>query len=130
MLNELGKMVCEEWKKTTKIRQEIEIDEFITMPNHFHGIIFINDKYKGDRPVAPTKPGPRPKSIGAMIAGFKCAITKRINIIRRTPGVPIWQRNYWEHVIRNEEDLNRIREYIINNPLQWDIDKENPKHFV
>ncbi len=101
------------------------------MPNLFHGIINIfNDYCWGDRPVAPTKPdgvilpiGPYPKSIGSLIAGFKSVVTKQINIIRQTPGAHVWQRNYYEHVIRDENDLNRIREYIINNPLKWPDDK-------
>ena len=52
--------------------------------------------------------------------------TKRINEQRGTPGAPVWQRDYFEHIIRNDESLNRIREYILNNPLQWALDRENP----
>lgn len=63
-----------------------------------------------------------------MLAGFKSAVTKRINELRGTPYKPVWQRNYYEHVIRNEDDLNEIREYIANNPLKWDLDKENPNN--
>ncbi|MCP9448402.1 MAG: transposase [Nitrospira sp.] len=65
-------------------------------------------------------------SIPTIIRSFKSAVTKQINEQRRTPGVPIWQRNYYEHIIRNDESLNRIREYIANNPLQWALDRENP----
>ena len=61
------------------------------------------------------------------MAGFKSASTKRINKYRDTPGIPVWQRNYWDHIIRDENDLNQIREYIMNNPLQWALDNENPK---
>jgi hypothetical protein len=64
--------------------------------------------------------------LGAFIAGFKSTVTKRINEMRNTPGVSVWQRNYYEHIIRNDESLNSIREYIINNPLQWELDRENP----
>jgi hypothetical protein len=64
--------------------------------------------------------------LGQIIAYFKYQTTKSINQIHQTPGIRIWQRNYYEHVIRNETDLNDVRQYIINNPLQWDMDKENP----
>ena len=57
------------------------------------------------------------------MAGFKSAVTKRINEIRATPGTKLWQRNYWEHIVLNEPELNRIREYIHNNPAQWELDK-------
>ncbi len=82
-------------------------------------------KGRGDRPVAPTSPAGR--SLPSFVSGFKSAVTKRINELRRMPGVPVWQRNYYEHIIRDEVSLNRIREYIVNNPLQWDIDPENPR---
>lgn len=61
-----------------------------------------------------------------IIRGFKSTTTKQINILRKTPGNLMWQRNYYEHVIRNEQELNKIREYIINNPLKWLLDRENP----
>ncbi len=69
------------------------------------------------------------QTIGAIVRGFKSAVTKRINKIRNMPGAPVWQRNYYEHIIRNERELNKTREYIINNPLQWELDKENPKNW-
>jgi REP element-mobilizing transposase RayT len=78
----------------------------------------------GNRPVAHT--GPAKRSLPSFVSGFKSAVTKRINELRRMPGVPVWQRNYYEHIIRDEVSLNRIREYIVNNPLQWDSDSENP----
>jgi len=59
-----------------------------------------------------------------MIAGFKSAVTTKVNAIRKTPGIPVWQRNYYEHVIRNEDDLNGVREYINYNPLNWETDEE------
>ena len=61
-----------------------------------------------------------------MMAGFKSSATKRINHIRDTPGAPVWQRNYYEHIVRNEDDLHEIREYIVNNPAKWADDKYNP----
>ena len=136
LLNEIGIIVRDEWIKTAEIRPEIRLDEYIIMPNHIHGIIIIVDDNRrhatgrGDprgtptRPVAPTiKPGPKPKSIGSIMAGFKSAVTKRVNAYRGAPGQKLWQRNYWEHIIRNEIELNRIRNYIINNPKNWDEDR-------
>jgi len=64
----------------------------------------------------------KPKSISSFIAGYKSIVTKRINQIRNTHGQPVWQRNYYEHIIRDDKDLNRIREYIVNNPAKWEED--------
>jgi len=126
VLNDAGRMVADEWVKTEQIRHEIELDAWVIMPNHFHAIVFINGNgvCRGDRPVAPT--GPQPKSLGSLMAGFKSSVTKRINELRGTPGTPLWQRNYYEHIIRNEKSLNRIRQYIHNNPVNWEMDEENP----
>ena len=75
---------------------------------------------------SPLQPGPAKRSLGALIAGFKAATTKRINAWRGTPGNPVWQRNYYDRIIRDEDELWRIREYIANNPAQWAVDRENP----
>ena len=134
VLNDAGRIAVDEWKKSAIIRNEIELDEFIVMPNHIHGIVIIVKSCRGDRPVAPTKPiapmnkykpnGPPPKSIGSLIAGFKSAVTKHINENRGTPGMPVWQRNYYEHIIRNKNEWYRIREYIRRNPERWGLDGE------
>jgi len=127
-LSKYGRVVEVEWKKTTNIRNNVELDFFIVMPNHFHGIIILND-CRGVLQYAPTKTkfqSPS-QSVGAIIRGFKSATTKQINQIRQTPGLPIWQRNYYEHVIRNEDKLNKIRQYIQFNPLKWHLDRENPE---
>jgi putative transposase len=122
-INEYGDIVADEWSKSSKIRHEIELDEFMVMPNHFHAIVFIHE---GDQPVAPTNclTGPVSKSIGALMAGFKSSVTKRINGLRQTPGVQVWQRNYDEHVIRNENDMTDIREYIHYNVAKWELDED------
>jgi len=177
-VNELGTILVEEWEKSAKIRAEIELGDYVIMPNHFHGIIFIveadrspdpiqsvliplrrgdrqvarsgpasapgpqfdqgaegdplppghqtpNHPSPGDLPVAPTM-GPQPKSVGALMAGFKSAVTKRISAVRQQPGSPVWQRNYYEHVIRDEDDYNRIIEYIDTNPQRWLDDSLHP----
>ncbi|EKD34841.1 MAG: hypothetical protein ACD_75C02165G0001, partial [uncultured bacterium] len=82
-----------------------------------------------DRPFAAPK-GPQPGSIGAIMAQFKSVVTKRINAMRGSAGAPVWQRNYYERVIRDENELSRARQYIVNNPMQWELalDRENPAY--
>jgi putative transposase len=122
VLNGFGVIVREEWLRTSEIRKEIILDEFVVMPNH--GIIVITNDVGATQRVAPT--GPVSGSVGAIIGQFKSAVTKRINQIRDNPGVPVWQRNYFERVIRNDRELTAIREYIVNNPVKWAMDRENP----
>jgi len=125
-LNVAGEIVRDEWLRTGSIRSNVVLDAFVVMPNHFHAVIFLTEcRRRGDRRVAPTAAGPVPQSIGAIMAGSKSAAAKRINAMRNTPGLPVWQRNYYEHVIRNDSSLNRIREYIMANPVRWDDDEEN-----
>ena len=130
-LNELGKIIQTEWIKSDEIRSEIEIGEFVIMPNHIHGIVIITRR--GDRPVAPTpvvhvapikEPrGPTPRSISALIAGFKSASTKQINILRNTPRIPVFQRGFHDHIIRDEPDYQHHYNYILTNPIKWRNDK-------
>jgi hypothetical protein len=68
--------------------------------------------------------------LGAFVAGFKSAVTTRINELRDARGAPVWQRNYYEHVVRDDGELLRIREYVLNNPLDWETDRENPSRTV
>ena len=146
------------------------IDEFVIMPNHVHGIIWIAQSdvvgaRQPDGPLAapPTRPdvvgarqpdgafleprtpsnafprrngavasplrpavGPPSGSLGAIVGSFKSATAKRINGLGATPGGPVWQRNYYEHVVRNDADLTRVRRYILDNPLRWNGDPDNP----
>jgi len=146
-LNEIGEIVRNELLRTEQMRPEVIIDEFVVMPNHLHGIILIQDGDAGVsrnfvaahrvRPCsAPGLPTKRPYgrapqhrtsgTLGSIIAGFKSATTRRINNFLRTSDYPIWQRNYYEHVIRSEQDLDRIRQYIRDNPARWVNDPENP----
>jgi len=130
-LGPLGSILADEWRKSAVIRREIHLDEFVAMPNHLHAIVHIRDVgAHGRAPLrpdtgthAPVRP---PRSIGSLIAGFKSAATKRINEHRGAPGLQAWQRNYYDRIIRNEAELARIRQYIIDNPAHWDADPENP----
>jgi len=131
-LNRIGEILHDEWLETFFLRQNIKQDAFIVMPNHFHGILMITGTCRGVARYAPTAPNRKawaekvPGSLPVIIRAFKSAVTKRINKNRSNTQEPIWQRNYYEHVIRDEESLNRIREYVVYNPLKWEIDRENP----
>ena len=147
-LNQLGEIVKEEWLRTEQIRPEIAMDEFMVMPNHMHGIIVIRDDIPNksvgahggaslwgrrtpkDRAHIHAPLRREPKTLGSIMAGFKSVVTNRINSLRKKPPTPLWQRNYYEHIIRDEDDFNRIRQYIIDNPMKWDEDENNPKNWV
>ncbi len=124
-LNEAGTMVAECWQWLPTQYPQVEIDVWVVMPNHFHGILFIADAGRGGSRTAPTIQT-REKPLGRLIGAFKTVSTKRLNLLRHTPGMPLWQRNYYEHIIRNEDDLNAICHYIANNPLRWAEDENNP----
>ena len=138
-LNNCGKIVEEEWLKTKEIRQNIDLDYYIIMPNHLHGIIIIerrgelhssqmNSQEKnndGRIQYAPTnnKLKSPSQTVGAIVRGFKSSVTKRIREFNQKEDEKVWQRNYYEHIIRNEKDFYRIRNYIQNNPLKWELDE-------
>ena len=126
-LNDAGRVVEEEWMKSADIRKEIELDAFVIMPNHIHGIIVIDGRGTARRaPTCERFGQPTVGSIPTIVRAFKSACTKRINDMRNARGTPVWQRNYYEHVIRNEDDLDRIRQYIADNPVCWAEDENNP----
>jgi putative transposase len=103
------------------------MDTFVVMPNRIHGIIFLKDVGAGFKP-APTSCRGQRYALPEIIRAFKTFSSRKINKWREMPGTPVWQRNYYEHVIRKDESLDRIREYIVTNPLRWLLDRENPAH--
>ncbi len=132
VLNQFGEIVREEWEKSAIIRDEIELGPFVIMPNHMHAIVIIHGA--GVWPNAPTSntnqiehdkrlSGPGSKTIGSLMIGFKSSVTKRINLIRNTPGKTVWQRNFWEHIIRDDESYDKIVEYITTNSENWRKDQ-------
>jgi len=129
MVSDFGRIVAEEWERTAQLRPYVRLDAFVVMPNHVHGIVWIlEDETPGRGEAAPRPHPPRgvkSGSLGAIVGAFKSIVTRRINQIRGTPGVPVWQRNYYERIIRNERDLNATREYVQNNPANWPTDTEN-----
>lgn len=85
----------------------VELDQWVIMPNHMHGIVVITDDRRGGSPTDPTT---KRKPVGRLVGAFKTVSTKQINELRGTPGAVVWQRNYYENIINNDESLNRIRE--------------------
>lgn len=135
ILNKWGTIASQEWYRSTAMRAEIESDAFIVMPNHIHGILLIcSVGASGCSPKMEARQtknsfnrdGFAKRSLASFIAGFKAAVTTRTNMFRGTPGKPFWQRNYYEHIIRDEAMLFQCRMYIEQNPLKWAMDKENP----
>jgi len=139
-LNKFGQIAKQQWEKLPRRFRHIELDEFVIMPNHIHGIIIISaDRSRGTADEvydndaessrrAPTERFAKPVlgSIPTIVRSYKSSVAYRINIMRDTPGVPVWQRNYYEHIVRDEHEWNLINQYIINNPFNWQDDDENP----
>jgi putative transposase len=136
VINHIGRIIDYYWRKLPVHFNNVELDQYQIMPNHFHGIIHIvrakhsnatdaitclntNDNASPLQMPYGTKCG----SLGAIIQNFKSVTSRKINGIHKSIDTRVWQRNYWEHVIRDDKDLKRIREYIINNPLKWEDDK-------
>ncbi len=139
-LNDYGRAVAAEWQKLPVRFPHVTTDASIVMPNHLHGIIVIGGGVRAKHPPAistpplylsadasPLRPtGTISGSLGAIVQNFKSTATRVVNALRQTPGLPLWQRNYFERIVRDERELNRIRAYIVNNPLKWALDTEHP----
>ena len=127
-LNHLGKLVGAEWQHISKARTTVHLDAFVVMPNHFHGIVIINNGNDHAGPsFIPAVNGKRSgtlhsDSLGAVVGHFKAALSRRAKALTLDCSGRIWQRNYYEHVIRNEKSLNEIRKYIVENPARWEED--------
>ena len=127
---ELKIIVKTQWENIPNYFPNIDLDEYIIMPNHLHGIIVVGATYTVAQNKSITRAGTRPApTIGEIIGSFKSLCfhmwlqyikQNNIDVIGK-----FWQRNYYEHIIRNESELNRIREYIKNNPIQWEFDRNN-----
>jgi putative transposase len=153
-LNKAGRAVQAAWRDLPNHYPHIELDAFVVMPNHVHAIIVLVDetghadvgagfslngtgrssqapqRCQGDS-VCVGKPAPTPKAsrrhgLPEIVRGFKTFAARCINRMRGTPGRPVWQRNYYEHIIRNDREWNAVRLYIRDNPQHWDLDRENP----
>jgi putative transposase len=112
-LNIFGNIARSHWQQLSQHHSNIIMDESIVMPNHLHGIIILESSTDYQ------------KSISEIIRGFKTFSAKAINKERGLRSVPVWQRSYYDRIIRNESELDHVRQYIINNPRNWDADKNN-----
>lgn len=111
VLNSAGEIVHHHWMNLKQQHPHIMLDEFIVMPNHFHGILGLDG---------------RSRSLSEIIRGFKTFSARRINQIYKAKGTSVWQRNYYEHIIRNAISHQKIRHYIQNNPQSWQVDQLHP----
>jgi putative transposase len=118
--NSYGQIVAECWADLVNHYPCLEV-----MPNHLHGIIVFTEDLNADAG-AGLKPTPT-YGLPEIVQGFKTFSSRRINQIRETLGTPIWQHSYFDHIIRNECDLNRIRQYILDNPAKRPEDEDNPQ---
>ena len=142
--NLCGSIVSDEWLRSFEIRDELDLDEWILVPNHIHGLVIINDTHVAGsaREMATGKveirsgrqrrqnsrsvmPGRKPRSISSFVAQFKSTSARRIHKVLGISAKSVWQRNYYDHIIRNEKDLDTKRQYIAENPLRWEAEREN-----
>ncbi len=125
ILSKAGIIAVHQWRKIPKYMPNVEIDQFVIMPDHMHGIIIFTNHivHAGAVHEPPLhEPHPQPRRIMGLpriIGHYKMISSKHINLLRNTPGIPVWQRNYFECIIKSEKSINRIRRYIVNNPRQW-----------
>jgi putative transposase len=123
-LSTMGQIVAETWDWMGQQYPYLQLDEWIIMPNHFHAILWI----QAAPTILPADQAPiKVKPLGSLMGAFKTVSTRQINRLRANPTAPLWQRNYYEHIIRDQHGLETIRTYIFQNPGQWDIDQENPR---
>jgi REP element-mobilizing transposase RayT len=134
--NWVGKIVEQEWLRTSEVRPEIELDEYMVMPNHFHAIVLVTQPVgahgcvpsASDTEETPHKnvPKRRPRSLSSLVAQYKAAVTRAVNAKRATCNqspVIVWQRSFHDRIIRNESELIATRRYIIENPINWASDE-------
>ena len=111
--NSLGTIVANSWAELPDHYSNLALDSFVVMPNHIHGLLFLTE-------ASPRYP------LSEIIRGFKTFSARQINRARNVSDLPVWQRGFHEHVVRSDESLSNIRQYIETNPARWAIDRENP----
>jgi REP-associated tyrosine transposase len=119
-LSEAGEIVEAEWYKTAGKRPYLHLDRHVVMPNHFHGIVILD----GSEAVRDIQRPGAPRSLPAIIGGFKAASSRRIALLSDHADRPVWQRSYYDRIIRNDRDLHTIRNYIDENPARWEPSSE------
>jgi len=142
--NEAGEIAQRCWEDIPAHFPSVKLDAFVVMPNHVHGIIVIGCKGEASVPphafqeqsgsdASPLRQPPhgtQPGSLSAIVQNFKSISTRRMNAACGAPGRPLWLRNYYEHIVRSEQELTAIREYIMANPARWDDDENNPRNVM
>jgi putative transposase len=128
-LSAIGGIVAEEWHKTEQIRPNIVLDQWVVMPNHLHGIVVIESAVETSRRDVSTRsmmtPRLKSNSLGSIIGQFKSVCTKQIWSMGFRNFA--WQPRFYDHIIRDDRSLDEIRNYIIQNPVKWEVDKLNPE---
>jgi len=114
------------WNDLLRHYARVQLDAFMIMPGHVHGIIVLTDDVAADVGADAVGDGQR-QGLPEVVRAFKTFSARRINELRRTPGVAVWRQNYYEHVVRDERALNAIRQYIADNPARWVWDRYNPQ---
>ena len=127
-INRLGRVVQRQWSRTIMLRPRVQQNAFVVMPNHVHAVVSIQQDHAGTARRAPTPQFGRPMSraLSTIVRSFKSAATKQIRQMLKSPGIVVWQRNYYEHIVRSDDELSRIRWYVQTNPERWHLDLENP----
>ena len=120
-LSPLGEIIVQEWEKTALLRESVELDEYVVMPNHLHGIIILKQVVETPRWGVLKWGNSKSDTLGTIIGQFKSACTRRIRANYDMDFA--WQSRFYDHVIRDEIDLQRIRKYIHDNPVKWEMDK-------
>jgi REP element-mobilizing transposase RayT len=130
-LSQHGTIVEQVWHQIPQHFSSVTLDAAVIMPNHFHGIIVIAEEslpiQQNSHGLVPKQNSKKP-TLGQIVAYFKYQSTKLINLTRNTPGAKFWQRNYYEHIIRSEASLIRLRTYIEQNPEKWQVDQLHPQN--
>ena len=128
------------WQSVLDIFGKIELDEFVVMPNHIHGIVWItgegsyrlhrgtwkNVNRRDGQPSIPSVTNPKFETLSHIIGAFKTTGATRVNKLRRQIGMAVWQKSFYDRVVRNDGELERIQDYIRNNPIKWEEDRDNP----
>jgi len=123
VLNEYGQIAVKIWLEIPEHFKNIELDKFVIMPNHVHGIIIIQNERVGNRHACSLQK-PQFYILSVVIGSYKSAVTRHIHQTKNGRDFH-WQKSFFDHVVRNENELALIREYILNNPKKWDLDTEN-----
>ena len=111
-LSDAGALVAESWLALPEAVPDLHLDAWVVMPNHFHGIVALH-----------AVESERSHDLSALVGRFKAVSARAINHHDGRQGEPVWQRSFYDHVVRNETDLERIREYVANNPARWSDDR-------